>query len=60
MTSAGVSNPFNLKYDKGSGALDRRQMLSVNYIYNLPFFAKSAGFIKSILGGWEIAGTVDR
>ncbi len=55
---AGVSNPYNLKYDKGSGALDRRHMLSINYIYNLPFFAKSAGLVKSILGGWELAGTV--
>ena len=54
----GVSNPFNLKYDKGSGALDRRQILNINYIYRLPFFAKSSGLTKSILGGWEIAGTV--
>ena len=53
-----VSNPFNLKYDKGSGALDRRQILSANYVYNLPFFSKSAGLVKSILGGWELAGTV--
>ena len=37
---APVSNPFNLKYDKGSGNLDRRQMVNTNYIYNLPFFAK--------------------
>ena len=35
---AGVSNPFNLKYDKGSGAYDRRHILSANYIYKLPFF----------------------
>ena len=55
---ADVSNPCNLKYDKGSGALDRRQMLSANYVYNLPFFAKSAGLVKSVLGGWELAGTV--
>ena len=55
---AGVSNPFNIKYDKGSGALDRRQMLGINYIYKMPFFAKSSGLVKSILGGWEIAGTV--
>ncbi len=54
----GVSNPFNLKYDKGSGALDRRQMLSANYVYNLPFLAKSAGLVKSVLGGWELAGTI--
>jgi len=55
---AQVSNPFNLKYDKGSGALDRRQILNINYIYRLPFFAKSSGLTKSLLGGWEIAGTV--
>jgi len=53
----GVSNPFNLKYDKGSGALDRRQMLSINYVYKLPVFAKSTGLLHSALGGWELAGT---
>ena len=42
----GVSNPCNLKYDKGSGALDRRQMLSINYIYKLPFFNKSSGLAQ--------------
>jgi hypothetical protein len=52
-----VSNPWNLKYDKGSGYLDRRNILSANYVYNLPFFAKSSGLTKAILGGWEIAGT---
>jgi hypothetical protein len=54
----GVSNPWNLKYDKGSGQLDRRQMLSANYIYKLPIFNKSTGLVHSILGGWELAGTV--
>jgi len=53
-----VSNPWNLKYDKGSGTLDRRQMLGINYVYKMPFFAKSSGVLKSIAGGWEIAGTV--
>ena len=55
---SGFSNPFNPKYDRGSGALDRRHMLSANYVYNLPFFAKSQGLVKSILGGWELAGTI--
>jgi Carboxypeptidase regulatory-like domain len=54
---ATVDNPWNLKYDKGSGALDRRQMLSANYVYKLPFFTKGADLTHSILGGWEIAGT---
>ena len=53
-----VSNPWYLKYDKGSGFLDRRNILSANYIYNCPFFAKSNGLVHSIAGGWEIAGTI--
>jgi Carboxypeptidase regulatory-like domain len=53
-----VSNPWNLKYDKGSGALDRRHILSANYVYKLPIFSQSTGLMHSILGGWEIAGTV--
>jgi hypothetical protein len=53
-----VDNPWNLKYDKGSGQLDRRQILSANYIYKLPIFQKSTGLVKSIAGGWEIAGTI--
>jgi len=52
-----VSNPFNLKYDKASGIFDRRQILSMNYIYKLPIF-RQPGFAHSVLGGWEIAGTV--
>jgi hypothetical protein len=53
----GVSNPFNLKYDKGSGALDRRHILVGNYIYKFPFFAQASGWQKTVLGGWEVAGT---
>ena len=52
-----LSNPWNLKYDKGSGALDRRHILSANYVYRLPIFAKSSGLAHSLMGGWEIAGT---
>ena len=52
-----VSDPWYIKYDKGSGALDRRQMVNANYVYKLPFFDKSQGLIHSIAGGWEVAGT---
>ena len=51
-----VSNPFNLKYDKGSGPYDKRQILSLNYIYKLPFFT-TPGLTRTLLGGWEISGT---
>jgi hypothetical protein len=52
-----VSNPWNLKYDKGSGSLDRRHMLSIDYVYQLPFLAKSTGMFHAMGGGWAIAGT---
>jgi hypothetical protein len=53
----GVDNPWNLKYDKGSGALDRRQIVNANYVYKLPFFAKGNDLAHSLIGGWELAGT---
>ncbi len=55
--NAGISNPYNLKYDKGSGALDRRNILSINYIFKLPIFNGTTGLVHSIAGGWELAGT---
>jgi hypothetical protein len=51
-------NPWNLKYDKGSGILDRRHVFSANYEYKLPFFNHANGLTKTMLGGWEISGTV--
>ncbi|MGO8759860.1 MAG: carboxypeptidase regulatory-like domain-containing protein [Terracidiphilus sp.] len=53
-----IDNPWYIKYDKGSGTYDRRQILNANYVYNLPIFNKSQGLIKSIAGGWQIAGTL--
>jgi hypothetical protein len=53
-----IDNPWYIKYDKGSGAYDRRHIINANYIYNLPIFNKSQGLVKSIAGGWQIAGTL--
>ena len=51
-----VSNPFNLKYDKGSGIYDRRHILNANYIYKLPFLT-NPGLMHTLFGGWEVSGT---
>jgi hypothetical protein len=53
-----LSNPWYYKYDKASGQFDRRQIFSANYVYKLPIATKSTGLVKSIAGGWTIAGTV--
>ena len=52
-----VSNPWVIKYDKGSGNYDRRHMLNINYVYKLPLFRQSHGMLKTVAGGWELAGT---
>ncbi|HEY5213318.1 MAG TPA: carboxypeptidase-like regulatory domain-containing protein, partial [Acidobacteriaceae bacterium] len=55
-----VDNPWYIKYDKGSGNYDRRQMFNANYVYNLPIFNHSQGLLQSIAGGWQIAGTLTK
>jgi Carboxypeptidase regulatory-like domain len=52
-----LSNPFDPKYDRGSGTFDQRHILNLNYIYNLPFFANSSNLLaRTTLGGWQFAG----
>ena len=52
-----VANPFDLSYNKGSGALDRRHIFNVNYVYSLPFFAHSTNkAAHGVLGGWQFSG----
>ena len=52
-----LSNPFNAAYDRASGSFDRRHILNVNYIYNLPFFAHNSNLAaRTTLGGWEFSG----
>jgi hypothetical protein len=52
-----LSNPFDPAYDRGSGSLDRRHILNVNYIYNLPFFEHTSNLAeRTVLGGWQFSG----
>ena len=38
-------------------AIDRRQIFTANYIYNVPFFTHSGSLLqRSLLGGWTISG----
>lgn len=51
-----VSDPYNRYYDYGPTGLDRRQNLTLNYIYDLPVYRDQKGLRGSLLGGWEISG----
>ncbi|HVN06773.1 MAG TPA: carboxypeptidase regulatory-like domain-containing protein [Bryobacteraceae bacterium] len=51
-----LSDPYNRHYDFGPTGLDRRQVLTLSYIYDLPIFRDDKGLKGSLLGGWELAG----
>lgn len=54
-----LSNPFDPKYDRGSGNFDRRHIFNANFVYELPFFAHSGNaFERLSVGGWQVAGIV--
>ena len=55
-----VSNPFNLRVDKGLGTFDVRNVAVINALYALPFgpgqqFANGQGWSGKLIGGWSVA-----
>lgn len=49
---------LNYAPERGSSALDRRQRVSVSWVYETPWFAKSSNaFAKRVLGGYMFSGT---
>ena len=54
--STAPQNPYDLKAEYARANLDRRHVLSVNYIYELPFFESQADLKGKLLGGWQISG----
>ena len=57
--STASQNSYNNAGDYGRATLDRRQVLTINYIYELPFFSHQHGFAGKALGGWELSGIVE-
>ncbi len=46
----------NLAAEWGRSNYDRTHVLTFNYVWAVPFFKNSQGFVKGLLGGWEISG----
>ncbi|HEY6448758.1 MAG TPA: carboxypeptidase regulatory-like domain-containing protein [Acidobacteriaceae bacterium] len=51
-----VSDPFDLRYDRGPGGYDRRNIFSANYVYNMPFFKSGSRLERTVLGSWTFSG----
>jgi Carboxypeptidase regulatory-like domain len=50
-----AQNSFNLRADRSRSTYDRPQRVSVNLVYELPFFRGQSSFPGHVLGGWQIA-----
>ena len=49
-------NITNFREDYGRAQLDRRHILTVNFVYEIPFYKRQQGFVGHLLGGWEASG----
>lgn len=49
-------NFYNRKAEYALAPFDRPQILTINYIYFLPFMRNERGFVGRVLGGWELSG----
>jgi len=52
----GFLDSYNIAGNKASSNFDQRHILNFSYVYDLPFFSKSTGLKKTLLGGWEWSG----
>ncbi len=52
-----LDNPYDKAYNWGTSGFDRRHVVNITYVYNVPFFRKSDNkFAKTALGGWTLSG----
>jgi hypothetical protein len=45
----------NVAADYGTSALDRRHRVTVQVLYDMPFFKNSNWLLRNVLGNWELA-----
>jgi hypothetical protein len=46
------------RLDRGNSIFDIRHTLTMNYVYELPFFKSHGGIAAAVLGGWQLNGTI--
>lgn len=49
-------NSYDIKSEYGLANFDRRHILTMNYVYELPFYQAQRGFTGKLLGGWQMSG----
>lgn len=54
--SAGPQNPFDRAAERSYSGFDRRHNLSMNWVWDVPFYKDQQGFLGRVLGGWQLNG----
>lgn len=48
-----IQNPLRRDLERGPSQFDFTHRLTGSVVYELPFFGKSNGFVRTVLGGWQ-------
>ncbi|HEY6331873.1 MAG TPA: hypothetical protein VI756_21275, partial [Blastocatellia bacterium] len=48
--------PFNFKNERGYSGFDRPNAMSLNFIWDIPFYRSQEGIVGHVLGGWQFNG----
>jgi hypothetical protein len=51
-----IPNTYDAHNMWGNSFFDVRHVLTINYLYELPFFRSGSGIATRVLGGWQISG----
>jgi hypothetical protein len=54
--SAGLTDGYNAKMDRGLSGYGLKHSLTINYTYDLPF--QKTGALGKVIGGWQMSGII--
>lgn len=58
-TSTWPQDSYNIRAEYGPADFDRRQLLTFNYSWELPFFKNGNAITRGFLGGWRVSGITE-
>ena len=56
--STAPQNTYNIAGDYGRSALDRTNILTIDGVWELPWYREQKGVVGHLVGGWELSGIV--
>ena len=54
--TGGPQNLYNINADYGRAAIDRSDILTVDGVWELPWYREQKGLVGHVVGGWELSG----